>query len=148
MDSQIYFEIFHYLKSGLYQRNCTQTYKKELRHRSKNYNLSKGVSLRVGSGLTALHRGNARPKLTELHRNNDHPSRENLDSMARQTFSVRDLRMWCTKIVKDPFDCDGETLFRCTRGPMRFIFEAELNRFCRELGLEQEQRHCYELFER
>ena len=148
MDSQIYFEIVHYLKSGLYPRNSTWIYRKELRNRCKNYYLSKGVLLRVGSGLTVLHRCNAKNKLTELRRKNDHPSRENLESMARQTFSVRDLRKWCRKIVKECLDCDSETLFRCTRGPMKLLSEVELNRVCRELGLEQGQRHCYELFER
>ena len=102
----------------------------------------------MGSGLTVLHRGYARTKLTVLHRKNNHPYRENLESMARQTSNVRDLRMWCRKIVKDCLNCDSITLFRSTRGPMQFISEAELNRVCGELGLEQEQRHCYELFER
>ena len=148
MDSHIYFEIVHYLKFGLYPRNCTWIYRRELRNRCKNYYLSKWVLLRVVSGLTVLHRCNARNKLTELHRKNDHPSREYLETMARQTLSVRDLRIWCRKIVQECLDCDSETLFRCTRGPMKFLSEAELNRVCRELGLEQGQRHCYELFER
>ena len=68
MDSQVYFEIVHYLKSGLYPRNSTWIYRRELRNRCKNYYLSRGVLLRVGSGLTVLHRGNARNKLTEMHR--------------------------------------------------------------------------------
>ena len=42
MDSQIYFEIVHYLKSVLYPRNSTWIYRKELRNRCKNYYLSKG----------------------------------------------------------------------------------------------------------
>ena len=65
MDSQIYFEIFHYLKSGLYPGNSTWVYRKKLHKRCQNYYISKGVLLQVGSELTVLHRGNARTKLTE-----------------------------------------------------------------------------------
>ena len=112
-------------------------YKKTLRRRSEIY-LSKGVLLQVGSGLTVLHRVHAMTKLTE----------NNLESMTQQTFSVRHLRVWCRKIVKYRLDCDSETLFCRTRCHMQFITEAELNRVCRKLGLEKEQRDWHELSKR
>ena len=148
MDSRKYFEVVHFLQSGLLPRKSTKTTRHSLRRRSRKYFTKDGRLYLIVSNLEVLHRGNARIKLLELHRESGHPAGRNLEKIAKNIYSALDIRELCTAISRECSICNDKVLYKYRKGPMNLVSENVLDRICRETGLIKYRRHCYELFVR
>ena len=148
MDSRTYFEIILYLRSGVYPRNCHWVEKNSIRRRSRKFYTKNGHLYLVGSDIQALHRSNARTKISQMHSSNGHLPRYKLMPLVSQKFNVMHLKVWCETVIRDCSTCNDNAIYRHTRGQMNFISQEVLDRVCREMGLEKKRRYCYELFKR
>ena len=93
MDSRKYFEVVHFLQSGLFPRKSTKTTRLLLRRGSRKYFRRHGRLYLIVSHLEVLKRGNARIKLLELHRESGHPAGRILEKIAKSLYSALDIRV-------------------------------------------------------